>query len=94
MAAGVALAATTALAGDELSFAQRASLPPWVVKALARPEVAGRYQPCACLDPFYRRGDFDGDGAADHAVLAGERADLLGRREVRMAPAGRLTSAL
>jgi hypothetical protein len=26
-------------------------------------------RPCSCLNPFYQRGDFDGDGRADYAVL-------------------------
>ena len=67
------LVPAAAAGGDGLSFAQRSSLPAWVSAAEAG-EIGRRYAACACLNPFYQRGDFDGDGQADYAVLATERA--------------------
>jgi hypothetical protein len=39
---------------EALSFAERASLPSWVAEALGS---TARVAPCACLNPFYQRGD-------------------------------------
>ena len=64
VAAGIAVAASAA---DRLTFAEEQSLPPWLREALAA--SAGDVVPCACLNPFYQRGDFDGDGRPDYAVL-------------------------
>ena len=45
--------------GDNgLSFAQRSSLPEWVSAAAEAGEIGRRSAPCACLNPFYQRGDF------------------------------------
>jgi hypothetical protein len=48
-----------------LSFAQQSSLPLWVEAAL---KASKNVEPCSCLNPFYQRGDFDGDGRQDYAV--------------------------
>lgn len=61
-----ASAAVPAPVADALSFAQESSLPDWVLGAL---RGARDVAPCSCLNPFYQRGDFDGDGRADYAVL-------------------------
>jgi hypothetical protein len=50
------------------------SLPAWVHEALARPAFAGTYQLHFGINPFYQRGDFDGDGATDIAVLVRHRS--------------------
>ena len=60
---------------DELSAAQWSSLPVWVRDAMTKGDPASRYAPCLCLNPFYQRGDFDGDGQADYAVLVTNRRD-------------------
>jgi len=59
--------AAAASAADRLSFAEEQSLPAWLREALAA--SARDVVPCSCLNPFYQRGDFDGDGRADYAVL-------------------------
>lgn len=61
-----ALALAAAAAGDDLTDAQAASLPDWVADALNT--QATRYRACACLNPYYQRGDLDGDGKADYAI--------------------------
>jgi hypothetical protein len=60
-----------AAGSDVLSFGEQSSLPPWVLQALSS---AATVSPCSCLNPFYQRADFDGDGHADYAVLVREPA--------------------
>ena len=64
VAAGLAVAASAA---DRLSFPEEQSLPAWPREAIAA--SARDVVPCSCLNPFYQRGDFDGDGRPDYAVL-------------------------
>ena len=67
IALALVLSAGVAAAADRLSFAEEQSLPTWLREALAasRKDVV----PCSCVNPFHQRGDFDGDGRADYAVL-------------------------
>ena len=71
-------APAAASAADRLSFAEEQSLPSWVRDALAA--SAKEMVPCPCLNPFYQRADFDGDGRADYAVLV--RHARTGRRGI------------
>lgn len=48
------------------TFAQLESLPEWSRGAQAVPSA---YRISCSVNPFYQRGDFDGDGQADLAVL-------------------------
>jgi hypothetical protein len=65
----IALACDAAIAAnDDLGDAQVASLPDWVIDVLNTQPMAIRYRVCTCLNPFYQRGDFDGDGKSDYAV--------------------------
>lgn len=88
-----------AAAADALSFAEEASLPRWVRDALRA--SAQHALPCSCLNPFYQRGDFDGDGRPDYAVLvrhpsSGKRgiAFVHGRdRSVHVVGAGKAAAA-
>jgi len=63
-ATGIAVAASAA---DRLTFAEEQSLPAWLRDALVA--SAKDVVPCSCLNPFYQRGDFDGDGRPDYAVI-------------------------
>jgi hypothetical protein len=50
-----------------LSFSQESSLPPWVLSTIQGSRA--RVAPCACINPYYQRGDFDGDGSQEYAVM-------------------------
>jgi hypothetical protein len=73
--AALVLSPAAATSADELSAAQWSSLPGWVKDAVTKGEPGSRYAVCLCLNPFYQRGDFDGDGTADYAVLVADRRD-------------------
>lgn len=53
---------------------QLSSIPEWVTTAMARAGLDRTLAFDAWLNPCCHRGDFDGDGAADFAVLVKERA--------------------
>jgi len=73
--AALALSPAVATSVDDLSFAQWSSLPGWVKESVTKGDPASHYAVCLCLNPFYQRGDFDGDGRADYAVLVTNRRD-------------------
>ena len=49
------------------------SLPQWVQQALGEPAFSRTYELHFGVNPFYQRGDFDGDNAMDVAVLIRQR---------------------
>jgi hypothetical protein len=49
-------------------------LPAWATKPWAAASAASRVELFAAVNPFYQRGDFDGDGRADLAILVRDRA--------------------
>jgi hypothetical protein len=49
------------------------SLPFWVSELLRTPTFSDKYELHFGVNPYYQRGDFDGDGATDVAVLIRER---------------------
>lgn len=75
----LAFLAAFAAASDDPTYAQGASLPDWVRDALNGQQL--RYRACTCLNPFYQRGDFDGDGTADYAItvkaIASQKSGVL-----------------
>lgn len=50
------------------------SLPVWVQRTLRAPAFSKKYELYFGVNPYYQRGDFDGDGAPDVAVLMRERS--------------------
>ena len=50
------------------------NLPPEVSNRLQEENFASRYEISTKLNPFYLRGDFDGDSTPDYAVLVVNRA--------------------
>lgn len=78
LAPAVSAGAQTAAPGDTLTYPEHESLPPETVWALEE-ALGERYRLSSWLNPYYLRGDFDGGGRADVAVLVRERAsDKLG----------------
>src|SRR5881396_2810676 len=55
-------------AGDAFSAYRVRNVPPWALKALGA-QFQAQYQWYDRVNPFYQRGDFDGDGQVDVAVL-------------------------
>src|SRR2546425_7690493 len=55
-------------ARDPLAVYRVRNVPPWVLKALGA-EFQNQYEWYDRVNPFYQRGDFDGDGQADMAFL-------------------------
>jgi len=49
-------------------------LPAWAAKPWAAAAAANRIEAFGGVNPFYQRGDFDGDGRADLAILVREKA--------------------
>ena len=49
-------------------------LPAWAAKPWEAASAANHLEPFAAVNPFYQRGDFDGDGRADLAILVREKA--------------------
>ena len=77
LAAVVTCAVTAALGlprdiAQAPSFPQRESIPDWVAPALAKSALDKTLAIDTRLNPFYQRGDFDGDGALDFAALVVE----------------------
>jgi hypothetical protein len=63
-----------AAGAQELRPGQEYSVPDWARIIIADPDVAKRFVLDSRLNPFCLRGDFDGDGKADFAVLVKERS--------------------
>jgi hypothetical protein len=74
--AGVSL--VSASGADALSIGEESNLPSWVLSALQASKTP--VLPCSRLNPFYQRGDFDGDGRQDHAVTV--RDPVSGKRGI------------
>jgi hypothetical protein len=55
-------------AGDALATYRVRNVPPWALKALGA-QFQTQYEWYDRVNPFYQRGDFDGDGKADVALL-------------------------
>jgi len=53
---------------DALAAYRGRNVPPWALKALGA-EFQTQYEWYDRVNPFYQRGDFDGDGKADVAIL-------------------------
>jgi hypothetical protein len=53
---------------QELTFPQESSIPEWVAPAFKQSRLSNRYVFSSRLNPFYQRGDFDGDGKQDIAI--------------------------
>jgi hypothetical protein len=49
-------------------------LPAWAAKPWAAAAAANNIEISGALNPFYQRGDFDGDGRADLAILVRDKA--------------------
>jgi hypothetical protein len=50
------------------------SLPVWVQAVLQTPSFSGKHELHFGVNPYYQRGDFDGDRSPDCAVLIRERS--------------------
>ena len=48
-------------------------LPAWANKSWAAASAANHIELSAAVNPFYQRGDFDGDGKADLAILVRDK---------------------
>src|SRR5438552_4607757 len=55
-------------AGDAFSAYRVRNVPPWALKALGA-QFQTQYEWYDRVNPFYQRGDFDGDGQTDVALL-------------------------
>ena len=71
---GVLSALGGSAAGQAPTYQQRYSLPDWVEAAIARAGLDRTLAVEARLNPFILRGDFDGDGRTDAAVLVADKA--------------------
>jgi hypothetical protein len=49
-------------------------LPAWAAKPWAAASAANNVEISGAVNPFYQRGDFDGDGKADLAILVRDKA--------------------
>jgi len=54
---------------DNREWVQRQSIPPLVVQSFSAKKLDAQYEIAFTLNPFYLRGDFNGDGKPDIAVL-------------------------
>jgi len=70
----VAAAAMAPALGLVQTLPLDAQLPAWAAKPWAAAAAANRLEAFAGVNPFYQRGDFDGDGRADLAILVREKA--------------------
>ena len=68
-----ALALLPALASAQ-ALPLDAQLPAWAAKAWTAAAAANRIELAAAVNPFYQRGDFDGDGKPDLAILVREKS--------------------
>ena len=69
----VALSAVPALAAAQALLLEE-QLPAWAAKPWRSASVANNLELSGSLNPFYQRGDFDGDGKADLAILVRDKA--------------------
>ena len=69
LALAATLGCTAARAFDGLDTPAAQSLPPPLVASLRASAALGDYALDPRLNPFYQRGDFDGDGKPDLALL-------------------------
>jgi hypothetical protein len=76
-------------ARDPLAMYRGGNLPTWAVKALG-PQFQTQYEWYDRVNPFYQRGDFDGDGTTDVAILVRHRTT----RKVGIAFVHRATGAV
>ena len=60
--------------GSAQGLPPEAQLPAWAAKSWAAAAAANRIELSAALNPFYQRGDFDGDGKPDLAILVREKS--------------------
>ena len=70
----VASQATSLATEPDQTVYKTSSLPNWAGETLRAPAFSDKYDLHYGLNPYYLRGDFDGDGAADVAVLIRQRA--------------------
>jgi len=68
-----ALALMPTLAGAQ-GLPLEGQLPAWAAKPWAAASAANRIELSAAVNPFYQRGDFDGDGRPDLAILVREKS--------------------
>ena len=64
--------ARATLAGQGSTYAT-SNLPRWAGAALQSQHFGERYELYLGVNPFYQRGDFDGDGEPDLAILVREK---------------------
>ena len=57
----------------ELGFVQRQNVPQWVREAFSEQQLDSKYAFSTRINPFYLRGDFDGDGDPDVAIFVYEK---------------------
>jgi hypothetical protein len=53
---------------QELTFPQESSIPEWVAPVFKQSGLSNRYVFSSKINPFYQRGDLDGDGKQDIAI--------------------------
>src|SRR5256885_5598135 len=76
-------------ARDALAAYRVRNVPPWALKALGA-QFQAQYEWYDRVNPFYQRGDFDGDGRADVAILIRHK----GTRKVGIAFVHQATGAV
>jgi len=69
----VALSSVPALAAAQ-PLPLEDQLPAWAAKPWAAASAANNVEISGAVNPFYQRGDFDGDGKADLAILVRDKA--------------------
>jgi hypothetical protein len=69
----VALLFVAALATAQ-ALPLESQLPAWATKRWAAAAAANNIEISGAVNPFYQRGDFDGDGKADLAILVRDKA--------------------
>jgi hypothetical protein len=68
LAMAAQVAAPSARPCQPLSIEEQYSLPAWVESIWKKGAFQTTYEFCSSLNPFYQRGDFDGDGQLDFAT--------------------------
>jgi hypothetical protein len=54
---------------DNRDWVQRQNVPDWIVQLFSAKKLCAQYEFAFTLNPFYLRGDFNGDGKPDAAIL-------------------------
>src|SRR5262245_25637162 len=54
---------------DNRDWVQRKNVPVWVVQLFSAKKLDAQYEFAFSVNPFYLRGDFNGDGKSDIAIL-------------------------